>query len=237
MPSSLVRLLGLPYNGIGDTLRQLYGGRGDIIRYLCFNRAVAYVLVFIVLFVPTVSVMKVHAASITVDKSADDDTNGTCLLVDAITAANTDTATNGCTAGNGADTITLVVNITLDNWLPDITSEITIEGANYDIDGNDEYQIFNVDGGDLTINNITLTGGYAGSFGGAIDTRGGSLTVTNSRLEDNEAGLLGGAISTDNTNVVIRDSVFVGNTSGSLGGALAFFSNDPDRRRAVSEDY
>ena len=228
MPSSLVRLLGLLYNGIGDTLRQLYGGRGDIIRYLFYMRAIAYVLVFIVLFVPTVSVMKVHAASITVDKSADGDTNGTCLLVDAITAANTDTATNGCTAGNGADTITLGVNITLDNWLPDITSDITIEGADYDIDGNDEYQIFNVDGGDLTINNITLTGGVSGSYGGAINADdGSSLTVTNSRLEDNEAGLLGGAIATSNTNVVIKNSVFVGNSSGSLGGALSFFANTP----------
>ena len=72
-----------------------------------------------------------------------------------------------------------------------------------------------------------MTGGDAGNFGGAIDTKGGSLTVTNSRLEDNEAGLLGGAIATDNTNVIIRNSVFVGNTSGSLGGALAFFSNVP----------
>ena len=176
------------------------------------------------------SVGEVRAASITVDKSAVDDTNGTCELADAITAANTDTATNGCTAGSGADTISLGVNITLSAELPDITSEITIEGANYDIDGNDEYQIFYVDGGDLTLNNITLTGGDGGSFGGAIDTDGGSLTVTNSRLEDNEAGLLGGAIATDNTNVIIRNSVFVGNTSGSLGGALAFFSSVPSDR-------
>ena len=76
------------------------------------------------------------------------------MLADAITAANTDTATNGCPAGSGADTITLGVNITLDLYLPDITTEITIEGANYDIDGNDEYQIFYVDGGDLTITTL-----------------------------------------------------------------------------------
>ena len=194
------------------------------------NRSAAsltFILASIVLYSLLVSVSAVYAASITVDKSSDEDPNGTCTLADAITAANTDTATNGCTAGSGADTITLGVNITLADWLPDITSEITIEGANYDIDGNGEYQIFYVDGGDLTINNITLTGGDAGNYGGAIDTVGGSLTVTNSRLEDNEAGLLGGAIATDNTNVIIRNSVFVGNTSGSLGGALAFFSNVP----------
>src|SRR5262245_27246660 len=32
---------------------------------------------------------------------------GACTLVDAITAANTDTATGGCPAGSGADTIVL----------------------------------------------------------------------------------------------------------------------------------
>ena len=174
------------------------------------------------------SVGEVRAASITVDKSSDDDTNGTCTLWDAITAANTDTATNGCAAGSGADTITLGVNITLEDHLPDITSEITIEGADYDIDGNDDNGIFFVDDSDLTINEITLTGGDGGSYGGAINADGGSLTVTNARLEDNRAGLLGGAIATSNTNVIIRNSVFVGNTSGSLGGALSFFANTPD---------
>ena len=37
---------------------------------------------------------------------------GACTLVDAITAANTDTATGGCPAGSGADTIVLPVGST-----------------------------------------------------------------------------------------------------------------------------
>ena len=88
--------------------------------------------------------------------------SSTCSLANAITAANTDTETNGCTAGSGADTITLGVNITLAAELPQITTDITIEGASYKIDGNGEYRIFHVIGGDLTINNITLTGGERG---------------------------------------------------------------------------
>ena len=135
----------------------------------------------IILFSLLISVGDVQAASITVDKTSDEDPNGTCTLADAITAANTDTATNGCTAGSGADTITLGVNITLDFALPWISlRKSRLKARNYDIDGNDEYQIFAVDGGDLTINNITLTGGDAGNYGGAIDATGGSLTVTNS---------------------------------------------------------
>ncbi|OAD20839.1 secreted protein, partial [Candidatus Thiomargarita nelsonii] len=72
-----------------------------------------------------------HAATINV--------GGGCSLVDAITAANTDSATGGCSAGNGADTIELessttytltVVNNSTDgeNGLPSISSEIIING-------------------------------------------------------------------------------------------------------------
>ena len=64
---------------------------------------------------------------------------GGCTLVDAITAANADSATGGCSAGNGADIIELESGATYTlaavnnpqygpNGLPSITSEITIEG-------------------------------------------------------------------------------------------------------------
>ena len=209
----------------------------DKVGLMTSSRVLKCLLAFALLLVPTISVPAVHAASISVDKAIEDDANpGTCTLADAITAANTDTATDGCTAGSGADTITLGVNITLNAPLPDITSEITIEGAEYDIDGVDDYQIFYVDGGDLTIKNITLTRGNAGEFGGAIYADGGSLTVTNSRLENSEAGLLGGAIETSNTNVTIRNSIFVGNSSGSLGGAISFFSLGPNDGTAWTDD-
>ena len=59
-----------------------------------FLTIVIFALIFIVRPVPGV-----RAASITV--------NDTCSLKNAITAANTNTATGGCAAGSGADTITL----------------------------------------------------------------------------------------------------------------------------------
>src|SRR5689334_2715265 len=46
----------------------------------------------------------VFAATITVDGAS-------CTLPDAITAANTDTASGGCTAGSGADTLLLTAPI------------------------------------------------------------------------------------------------------------------------------
>ena len=64
---------------------------------------------------------------------------GACTLVDAITAANTDTATGGCPAGSGADTIVLpagstqtLTEVNNDTYgptgLPVISSVITIAG-------------------------------------------------------------------------------------------------------------
>ena len=61
-----------------------------------------------------------------------------CKLVDAITAANTDTATGGCPAGSGADEIELTVDVTLaavdndtdgPNGLPSVTSDVTIRSS------------------------------------------------------------------------------------------------------------
>ena len=121
------------------------------------------------LFSPT---NKIHAASITV--------NATCSLSDAITSANTDTATGGCVAGSGADTITLTGNITLSATLPNITSQITIAGASHSISGADRYRIFYVErNGDFTVNNLTLMNGRTNGEGGAIFNYG-TLTVNNS---------------------------------------------------------
>ena len=74
-----------------------------------------------------------HAATITADGT-------TCTLADAIVAANTDTATGGCPAGDlGADTIVLDADVTLiaadpgssvydgvGAGLPDVTDDLTI---------------------------------------------------------------------------------------------------------------
>src|SRR5438093_1154612 len=66
---------------------------------------------------------------------------GDCTLGEAIKAANTDTAVDACAAGNGADLITLPKGVYMltkvdnstekegPNGLPDITSEIAINGA------------------------------------------------------------------------------------------------------------
>src|SRR5689334_23486715 len=64
-----------------------------------------------------------RAAMVTVDSLTDIGVPGICVLRDAITAANTMTATNGCAAGTGNDTIRFSVNdtIKLSSTLPQVT--------------------------------------------------------------------------------------------------------------------
>ncbi len=79
----------------------------------------------------------VWAATIIVDET-------TCTLVDAITAANTDSSIGGCPAGSGADIIQLNAHVTLTEvnnggignatGLPEVQSEITVVGRRHRIE-------------------------------------------------------------------------------------------------------
>ena len=158
----------------------------------------------------------------------------TCTLVDAISAANSDTAVGGCAAGSGADTITLQTDVTLTasnnysfyshNGLPVITSEITIEGAGYTIRRDTNASAFRLLGvgraGNLTLHQTTLSGGNISSKGGAIFNEGGTVTVSNSTLSGNTAARGGGAIYNRGT-VTVSNSTLSGNTvSLHHGGAI-----------------
>jgi len=161
--------------------------------------------------------------------------NGTdCLLVDAITAANTDIATGDCDAGNpGADTITLLGNVTLDtvngfdfgySGLPSITSEITIEGEGYTIARDTSAPTFRIltvfDGGSLTLNNTTISGG-ATSFNGGGILNAGTLALNDSTVSGNHAsGAGGGIFNYSYGNVTISNSTVSGNQASAGGGIL-----------------
>ena len=144
-----------------------------------------------------------------------------CPFDDQIVAANTDTAVGTCAAGNGADTIYLLRDFVLTERLPPITSEITILGNGYSISGEDKFGILEVDGGRLTISNVTLTKGNSGE-GGAIRIRnGGVVTVENVTFSENSA-TAGGAIATEHYNVRldVTDSRFLRNRADDTGGAI-----------------
>ena len=152
-----------------------------------------------------------------------------CPLFDQIVAANTDAPSGGCDAGAGHDIITLTEDITLGALLPRITSEITIEGNGRTISGDARFRIFNVDGGALTINNLTLAQGRAAgnAKGGALVVQnGGRAVINNASFKDNVAKE-GGAIwlATPGTSVTVNNSSFIGNRAVNLGAGGAIDLN------------
>ncbi|MEM1178106.1 MAG: hypothetical protein AAGM22_07175, partial [Acidobacteriota bacterium] len=125
------------------------------------------------------------AATIAVD-------GGLCTLGDAIEAANTDSATGGCAAGDpGADVLVLDADVVLDGadtvrssqqrgdfgGLPDVTSEITIQAGRADsitrnpslgcLEGTpNRFRLANVVSGRLTLSGVTAAHGCASVGGG-----------------------------------------------------------------------
>lgn len=149
--------------------------------------------------------------------SADDFTaTNLAELREAVAAAN---------ASEGADTITLTADVTLDgdpgNDDPssgdlDVTGDLTINADSGDgqvifgggVDGGDGIdRIFDVAAGTLTLNNLTLSGGAAQD-----DENGGGVRVqTGAALEMNGGAVVGSTAETDMTPIA---------TAGS-GGAIA----------------
>jgi Right handed beta helix region len=165
--------------------------------------------------------------------------DGQCSLIEAIINANNDAATHAdCPAGSGADTIVLPPNGNLmlsavycnmygqfcsPVGLPPITSRITIEGNGAVIarQGNaPAFGLMVVRGsfslpgvpptpGDLTLENVTLSGGS--SFGGLSNN--GTLSIKNSIISGNT----GRGVNNNYRNALtIENSIISGNTGGGV---------------------
>lgn len=149
-----------------------------------------------------------------------------CPLDEQIVAANTDAPFKTCPAGDGPDVFYLTRDITLDALLPQITSDITIEGNGYTLSGAGRFRIFDVRAGKLTINNLTLADGETGpkhfQQGGAIRLRGSARVDINDSTFRNNMSLYGGAIAVNDktTRLFINRSSFVGNEALESGGAI-----------------
>ena len=145
-----------------------------------------------------------------------------CPLSDQIIAANTDAPAGGCPAGSGHDTIVFYRDIVLSAPLPSLTSQITIEGNGYTISGDRRFRIFDVDGGRLTVNHLTLTEGDAsGNFGGAIRLQNGGQAIANDSTFIGNSAESGGAIgSMFEVSMTINSSKFVSNQAEIHGGAI-----------------
>ncbi len=174
-------------------------------------------------------------ATLTVDSDTDDGTG--CTLREAVASANGDSAVGGCAAGSGSDTIVFdgslagsTITLTSNDDTSfgpsalEVSSNVTIEGPD---DGpgititrsGPGRLIYVTGGGDLTVRDLTLTGGTATGFDGGPRSRGGG--------GGGGAGM-GGAIFNEGEVHLVR-STLSGNTAvGGEGGAEREFNQPPD---------
>ena len=204
-----------------------------IARRMNLERSFALLLVLAVLLA-LVGVRPAYAAGLTLIVDTTSDANLT-----ACTAAANDCSLRGAiNAANSAGGSNIIAfdgtvfffggSITLGSDLPAITSTLTIAGPGatlVTVNGAGSYRPFTVNGGgNLTLNGLTISGGYANnSTGGAVNNNG-TLTVTNSVITNNSsAGFssYGGGISNNGT-LTVSSSTFSGNIAqDNPGGALA----------------
>ena len=170
----------------------------------------------IVLAICLLSVGQALAADITVDAD--------CSLANAIRSANGEAPVEpqtDCEAGDtlpaSQDTISIEVsgtnegNIPLDATLS-VSSAIVINGNGYSLSG-DGNQIFNITAGSLTLNDLTVSGGFSTTNGGAIAVSNAALTLNNSVVSNSGARGFGGGIYALDSDVTLADSVVSGNVT------------------------
>lgn len=184
-----------------------------------------------ILLLSLATVFSVQAATIKAN-------GGTCTLIDAITAANRNAAIHGCPAGNdrsnGGDIIELLTDVTLTaanntdpdgcpNGLPAIASNITINGNGHTIARSGqapEFRLLDATNGQLTLDHVTVTGGYMAQP--ALDCVGGGVkggvSLLYSSVSGNDILGSGGGIFGTGPVSLIHSSVSGNRTIGPGGG-------------------
>jgi hypothetical protein len=159
--------------------------------------------------------------------------DGQCSLIEAITNANNHSATYpDCAPGTGTDTIIMPANAnvllsSVDNntylgptGLPKITSHITIEGNGATIarQSNAPFRLMAVaNTGELTLENITLSGGDTEGGGGVFNF--GTLSIKKSTISGNTADR-GGGVFNWYGKLTVENTTISGNTAHDGGGVF-----------------
>jgi hypothetical protein len=222
----------------------LSGGRRARVRGVL---AAAAACAFLLAAAPSAS-----ADTFTVTNTAD--TGGTCPTPSACTLrqAINDAEGNGNEPTADLIQITATGNIDVTTFLPDITTSMTITGPGASSlhvrrpsSAVTNYAIFLVDpaaNNTVTIEDLTITGGSAGSGGGIQKGGTGTLIVDSVVLSDNHApGGSGGAIrysqgftSIRNSTLVDNDADFGGALLGDVGGDAELVNSTLHGNRATS---
>src|SRR5215475_10166044 len=115
------------------------------------------------------------------------------------------------------------------NGLPLVTTRIAVNGNGATIDGTGTVRVLEVDGpgGNLSLQNLTITGGSA-DIGGGIENAGGTVTLNHTQVTGNTATQAGGGIANVSgpagvAKLTLNNSTVTGNSQSesspdSLGG-------------------
>lgn len=201
------------------------------------------------------------AATIKVNTTSDEyGTGAACSLREAISAAESDAAFGGCTAGSGPDTIQLQGGKTYIRELPgpadntnatgdyDIAGEMTIAvkgkgQAKIDAGGVDRVlQI--LPGAKLTASHLTLTNGDVAPAQPGSDTSGGGIsdagilklsksTIVKNQTLGNSSCTCGGGLSVLNGTAKLDKVKFFKNKADNIGGGIAFNGGKLDVERST----
>ena len=160
--------------------------------------------------------------------------NGQCTLREAIINANgnNQSGSTDCAPGNGADTITFSIGTTINltSALPDITDSLTINGRlsptepllTVRRDTGGDYRIFNITGGTVSLNGLTIANGKADNGGGVL-SNAATLNLNDCYLTGNTATEYGGGFSIDSGTATLTDCTVSENTAGIAGGGGGAF--------------
>lgn len=196
-----------------------------------------------------------RASTIVVNSLYDPSLSKHCTLHDAIIAANTGVAVNGCRAGSGNDTIIFYVSgtIVLSETLPEIERTLNVSGppAKLTISGNNAVQIMTI-GTEavVSLSRLTIADGLVtdsdtlpGEPGGAGIFNFGNLSVDSSTFINNNANASGttvlgaaifavGPLSVSNSSFIRNNAtgsvdIATGAAGGGQGGALINAGGQP----------
>jgi len=167
----------------------------------------------------------VDTAADTVDDDLNDgiaaDSQGNVSLRAAVMQANADAGADIIVLGPGTFTFDIAgdgENMAVTGDL-DIRDDLTIIGAGANqtiIDADQLDRVFHILQGQVELRNLTVTGGEAAVYGGAVNNSAGELTLVDSAVTGSSAELGGGIFNGGTLNVV--RSTISGNTATDGGG-------------------
>jgi CSLREA domain-containing protein len=180
--------------------------------------ALALLAAALVLLAATLGVLlvsEVYAATLTVNTTADNESDGcgvnNCTLREAIDDA--------CPGDVIEFSLTYPATITLTSGRLEITKTLTISGpgaGSLSISGNNASRVISTTGV-VTITGVTIRDGNVSEKGGGI-YNSGMLMLTNSTVYSNTAGTYGGGIFNYDGTVTLANSTVSGNTADYGGG-------------------